>query len=198
MIMKRLFICVFAIMAFSGQIYAKDAYRDKEIGLSFPLKLAGFEFQGHHNYEKPGLGYSVRYQDDRLFKIDIYVYDNTYKDIGDGSSSKRVGDEFNSVLAIFPYLEKNGKYRNVKELKKGKKKYGTNGVEFLWAQYQYEQSPGEGVQYYGKRISNTYLTAKKGKFIKVRLTFKKNELNKREKDTKEFMKELSKMLNGSS
>ncbi len=44
-----------------------------------------------------------------VFKVDVHVYDNNLVDIGDGIGARRVTEEFDSVLATFPYMEKVGK-----------------------------------------------------------------------------------------
>ena len=197
--MKRLAIFFIIFMSICFQSYAIEPYRDDNIGVTFPSKLAGFNLVNNHMYEKDGCGgcgYSLRYQDESLFKADIYVYDSNFDDIGSGISSQRVSDEFKNILGVFPYLEGKGKYKNVEELEKGNKSYGTKRIEFLWAMFQYEQSPGEGVLYHGIRISNAYLTSKQGKFIKVRITFKKSELEKRQNEIGIFMNELSNLLGG--
>lgn len=194
---KRLFICAVCISLVVQVSHAKEAYRDQSIGIVFPEKLGSLTFQERHDYKEAGLGYSLRYHDERLFKVDIYVYDRTYQDIGSGIASERVKAEFNSVLMVLKYVEKMGKYQDVKELKRSKKVYGDNGVKFLWARYQYKQAPGKGVLYLGERISDTFLTSKKGKFVKVRITLKKVQLQEREEDIQEFMKQLANLFEGS-
>ena len=191
---KRVLFCLVMMMVVGVHLHAGDGYRDESIGLSFPQKLAGFDFQKHQAYDNPDLGYSVRYQDRKLFKIDIYVYDKGYKDIGEGISSKRVAPELKEVLDTIMYLEKKGIYRNVRQLSEGTGKYGAKDVQFVSFRCRYEQTPGKDVLYYGERISDTYLTARKGKFVKVRLTFVKEELAQREKDIKDFMDGLADLM----
>jgi hypothetical protein len=192
--MRNLIIFSVIFMMFGGSGHSQEAYFDEESALIFPMEIGKFDFQGQRNYEQPGLGYSLRYGDDNFFKVDIYVYDNTYKEIKDGISSKEVADEFNSAAANITSMEKLGYYENVEELYIGEAVFGQKGFKFLWAQFQYEQTPADEVQYFGKRISNTYLTAINGKFIKVRLTLKKKEQIARKGDIDSFMKDLSAVL----
>jgi hypothetical protein len=191
-------ICLFAVMVFGTQIQAEEAFHDKQSGLRFPKQMASLKFREHHKYDQAGLGYSVRYEDER-FKIDVYVYDLSLKDIGSGSSSKRVGAELANTVSVLHAFEKQGKYKNVKELQRGKKKFSKDAedVDFQWARYEYEQARSKDSRFRGVRISDTYLTAYKGKFVKVRLTFMKANLRKRDKDVEAFMKKLAQAMRGS-
>ena len=198
MIVKKLIVVLIVVLAFSAQAFAADGYKDEETGLVFPAELAGFQYWGFHEYPMPGLGYSVRYNADDTVKVDIYVYDMNHKVIENGIASARVIDQFNTVLGNLSYYEKKGTYLNLKELERGNKKYGPKGMEFLWARYQFEQSPGEGVVYHGERLSDTYLTGWKGKFIKVRLTLKKDAFDQRKESIEAFMQGLAGILDKST
>ncbi len=195
---KRVFIFVFISFLIVQVSHAKDAYKDKDLDIRFPETVASLRFLDKLDLKKPGLGYDVRYQDEALFiKVDIYVYDRTYEDIGSGISSERVKVEFNSILTVFPYFERMGYYKALKEVMRGQKHYRGSSVIFLWVRHQYRQILGKGVQYSGERISDTFLSAKGGKFLKVRMTLKKEQLEEREKDIEEFMKQLAKLIEGS-
>lgn len=195
--LKKIFICAACAFLLVQVSHAEEAYRDQSTGIVFPEKIGSLKFQERHEYKESGLGYKLRYQDERLFKVDIYIYDKTYQDIGSGIESEKVKAEFNEVLMVIRYMEKIGKYQDVKELKRTEKQYGHGGVRFLWARYQYKQTPGKDVLYHGERVSDTFLTAKNGKFIKVRLTLNKEQLRERKKDIQEFMKQLANLFEAS-
>ena len=70
-----------------------------EIG--FPIEIAGLINYGCHDYQEPGLGYSIRYQNNTLVKVDIYVYDKNLKGIGNRSVSDLVQKEFSEVIQYY-------------------------------------------------------------------------------------------------
>ena len=170
-------------------------YLDKQLGLRFPARMGEFKFQSRRTYGEPRLGYSIRYQDDSLFKVDIYVYDNNIKNIGSGIDSKKIRDEFVSVLSIFSYMQQLGKYKDVKVVEKGQKNLGK--TKYLWAQYEYKQVIGDGTLFTGSRLSDTYLVGKSGLFLKVRMTLKKDDSEKKKAAKDEFLKILGDLLESS-
>lgn len=171
-----------------------EPVKDDVLGVTFPERIGMFALQGREEFQEPGMGYSLRYHDEHLFKVNVYVYDNDLTDIGNGIDSKRVTEEFASVLSVFSIFEKMGKYKDVKRVDKGTTEYPHGSLQFLWSRCQYRQSAGEGVAYLGLRVSETYLSAKSGKFVKVRLTLKEEELNERQAEISGFMKHIGRIL----
>jgi hypothetical protein len=191
---------VYCLMEERASQYLNDfnislsAYFDQEIGLSFPLKLVNIDYQILQFYDEEGFGYSLRYGDGNNIKIDIYVYDYAENDIEDGISSQKTKDEFDKFYSMIGEMQTQGHYRNAIELHSGEKIFYAESMKYLWSQFQYEISPNDEVEYDGEVISNIYLTAFKGKFIKVRLTIKKEAQFDREADIEAFMNALSKLL----
>lgn len=165
--------------------------KDDVLGVTFPEQIGKLVFfPDPHEYATPGLGYSMRYQDDRLFKVDVYVYDNNLPDIGEGTNSKRVMDEFISVIQFFSTMIKMGLYHDFKNLDRGTTTYPPGSLQFVWHRCQYRQSEG----YLGLRVSETHLSAKSGKFIKVRLTLPEEEFTERQAEVSNFLKHLAEIL----
>ena len=183
---------ILSLLFTGATLKAKEGYFDKNLGLNFPAKLGSLEFIGQHTYESPSLGYSIRYQDNSLFKIDIYVYDKNLKNIGSGINSKVVKDEFLSTLNLFPTMEKMGHYKEIKVISKGEKKI--DGVSFLWAQYKYKHTQTDQAIYTGQRVSDTYIISMNNFFIKVRLTLKKEDTEKKKSIKDDFLKALAQLL----
>ena len=69
--------------------------------IEFPSEIAGLINYGCHDYQEPGLGYSIRYQNNTLVKVDIYVYDKNLKGIGNRSVSDLVQKEFSEVIQYY-------------------------------------------------------------------------------------------------
>lgn len=171
-----------------------ESFKDTDIHVTFPEKIGILVLRGQQQYPKKELGYSLRYSDGAFIKVDVYIYDNNLFNIGDGIDSQEVAEEFDRVLSVFPAMEKMGKYKNVKELDKGVISFLQGDRQFLWSRNQYSQLPGEETTYPDERISETYLTAKSGKFIKVRMTLIANKFKEKQKEMKDFMEELSEVL----
>jgi len=165
-----------------------STYFDEVLNFRFPPKLGSLKYESVHHYEQSGLGYSVRYQNNRLVKVDLYVYNKDKVNIGNGIN-KVVEEEFNEVIQVFGIFEDMGKYLEVEELEKGE--INIEGVYLLRAKHRYKQAPGERVAYYGYRISETYLTGVDGIFLKIRFTYKESEIETWESESFEFLKDLS-------
>lgn len=167
---------------------------DDALGVTFPERIGALDLQYRQAYEQPGLGYALRYEDAHLFKVDVYVYDLDLPDIGDGPDSERVEQEFESLLGNMAEMERLGKYEGVELVAQGRTSFPSGDLEFLWSRHRYRQLPGEDVAYLGPRISETYLSAKSGKFIKVRLTMKEEEYQDRLGEIDSFMRHVGGLL----
>ena len=190
----RILFNLLLLILISVPALGRDVFVDPDWGVAFPDSIASLTFGGKQQYEDPKFGYSLRYGNGELMKADIYIYDHGYTDIQEGASSKRVQTEFAEVIKGLWIMEKMGKYREVKELAKQTKSYGEQRREYLWARYAYQQAPGVGVLYYGDRISETFLTGARGKFFKVRITVKKEDLAKWEDISERFMEGVTGLL----
>lgn len=191
---KILALIVAICMICSAIAIGAETLMDNVLGVTFPERIGKLTFQGRREYQGPGLGYSMRYQDEHLFKVDVYVYDNNLPDIGDGVNSMRVKDEFVSAIKVFSLMEKIGKYKDVKNLDLSTTAYPQGSLQFLRHRCQYRQSADAGNVYLGLRISETYLSAKSGKFIKVRLTLPEGDFTERQSEISGFVMHLAKVL----
>ncbi len=173
---------------------ARAVFVDHEIGIAFPKSIASLTFEGREQYDPPELGYSLRYQGPSLIKADIYVYDKGYRDIPEGAASEAVRAEFAEVIEAIALMEARGAYREVEQLGTQMKSYGQRTREYLWARYGYQQTPGAGVVYEGDRISDTYLSGVRGKFVKIRMTVRKDRLTTLEELSDRFMDQVTRFL----
>lgn len=102
-------IRILALIAAIGMICSAipigaEYLKNDVLGGTFPEQIGKLTFQGRKDYQEPGLGYSMLYQDEHPFKVDVYVYDNNLPDIGEGTNSRRVIDEFASLIKVFSAL----------------------------------------------------------------------------------------------
>ena len=194
--MKRKILSLFAAigMICSGIAIGAEPFKDEVLEVTFPEKIGKLRLKRQQMYQEQGLGYSMRYEDEHLFKVDVYIYDKNLPDIGVGSNSMRVTDEFASVIKVFSMMEQTGKYKDVKNLDQGTTAHPQGSLQFLWHRCQYRQSAGEGVAYLGVRVSETYLSAKSGKFVKVRITLTEQEFKERQSEISGFVKHFATIL----
>ena len=171
LVFALLFLAALPLLA---ELPANAAFHDESIDLTFPPKLSDLDFAGKETYPLPELGYSIRYVLSNLVKLDIYAYDKGLPNISDGVSSAVVIDEFSQTVNALQALEDMGKIKNLKKLDEGirelKGKSGTN--TFLWARHTHEQCREDGVVSSDPRVSETYLTGFRNKFLKLRITYK--------------------------
>ncbi len=179
----------------------------------FGKKIGVLGFVERKDYEQKELGYSLRYESKDLLKANIYIYDLGITNLPEGIASQQVRKEMESVKAVVRQFEKSGYYRNVKELGGGERKFQNLKTRFLWARYSYQQSAGDtGAPTEGRitdavtgrripdssfnatRISDAFLLAKRGKFLKIRITTIQGDFAERERQIDQFMQEVARQL----
>lgn len=173
-------------------LYSKPAFYDEQINIAFSESIGQLELRGKKIFSDPGLGYSVRYEDRKnSAKLDIYIYDDNLSNIASGVQSKQVQYEFIRAIQVIEYFAAMRIYRKLSEIYRGKRIFC--GVEFLSAVHQYEKAQNQG--YMETKLSETFITGYKDKFIKVRFTYKKNDKEKwSQTNQKSFMNEFCKAL----
>jgi hypothetical protein len=172
------------------------AFTDQKIGLSFPRSVAGLNFEEHHPYPQEEMGYSVRYDNDDLMKVDIYVYNNGLADISTGHTGVDIIREVGNAEAGIRYYEERGAYRDVKKLDGGvyPPSAKDSDVAFQFSIYQYSQSARPGVAFTGVRASETFITGFKNHFIKVRVTYPKATSENSIKTRDQFLQQLADLI----
>ncbi len=97
-------------------------------------------------------------------------------------------------------------------MESGERKFQNLKTRFLWARYSYQQSADEAVAFTGSRITDTvtgtripdsftgtrisdaFLLAKRGKFLKIRITTIQEDFAERERQIDQFMQEVAQQL----
>lgn len=132
-------------------------------GIDFPRTLGGFELKSVNDLEKlsPGLGVSLNYNVPGVVAT-VYVYGATWGNIPDGADSPIIKKHFasvkNDVIKIHP---------DAKILDR-ESQFLVEGIPVLHSASQYI-SIVEGAR--KAEESHLYLTALKGNFVKVRITY---------------------------
>ena len=179
-------VLILTLMQFSADGGEPPVHLNKTLG--------NLKFVERTDYEQKELGYSLRYQTKDLLKADVYVYDLGIRNLPDGIASPEIRKEMENAKGVLRELEKMGKYKNVKELGNGERKFENLNTRFLWTRFSYEQSAGEGVAFTGARISETFLLAHRGRFLKVRITAKHADWVKHEPQIDQFIREIAQQL----
>lgn len=142
-----------------------NAFRDPDTGLQF-TDIEGFVRDKVHQYEQPGLGYSVDYDSQNGLRFTIYVYDFGLESIAEGPFTEPARAQMKRAVGdIFRAREK-GHYENVTTLWSGVIFLGDTDTspKMRKASFRLRRN---GQDY----VSQLYLTGFKNHFIKVRCSF---------------------------
>lgn len=142
-------------------------YAESIDGIDFPQTIAGFKLRSTIDNEKltPGLGVTLRYGAPGV-KISIFVYGHANLIIPDGIDSAITREHFANAREDIKNL-----YSDVQTLT-DEQRFVVNGIPLLHFAYQYTESkPGSRIVVF----SHLYFTAKKGNFIKIRVTYSSSD-----------------------
>ncbi|MFC1497356.1 hypothetical protein ACFLS1_02640 [Verrucomicrobiota bacterium] len=170
-------------------------HEDEDLGISYPETLAGMEFVQVCEYEDPRLGYSVRYQGQNLIKADIYVYDYGLMGIPNGCDNKPVKSESVSIGQAIKAMVKEDKYTRVQNVCTGFKPQ-KGPIRFIWNKYQFSHviEKDDDGDYGGVRLSEGLITGFNGKFVKIRLTYRKENSRIGTKTSNDVVNEVVDLL----
>lgn len=132
-------------------------------GIDFPSAPAGFELRSVIDNEKsnPGLGVTLFYNAPGV-KASVFVYDDSQPSIPDGVAGAAVRDQFATAVGHVKQF-----YPDAQSLAR-ETKVTIAGIPLLYTAFTYtEVQPGSRET----AMSHLYLTAYKGSFIKVRVTY---------------------------
>lgn len=134
-------------------------------GMDLPHTLAGFELNSVKDLEKlsPGLGVSLSYKFSGIVAT-VYVYDATLGNIPDGVDSPIIKKHFAMVKSDAIKVRPDAQIQILDR----ESQFLVEGIPVLHSAFQYT-SMVEGVR--KKDESHLYLTAIKGNFVKVRITY---------------------------
>lgn len=139
------------------------AHADVIGGINFPRNLDGFELRSVIDNEKsnPGLGVTLLYNAPGV-KVSVFVYDHSQSNIPEGIDSSIIHNEF---------AEARGNVRQAypdAQILVREARFLVAGIPILQSAFQYtEMRPGSR----DTVLSHLYLTARKGNFVKVRITY---------------------------
>ena len=202
MIKQILVVCLTLVLAAPVLAQPLDtAYREPNTGITFPAKLGSLQYRGVVDYAeqgRPDLGISVRYGlPGNPIRADIYLYDLKKKNLGTGTGSPEVNKIFQQAIGDIFSIEKMGAYKDVRKLSEGKTALttATGSLPLLHASFSYRQQPGPQVLYTGPQVSNLYLSAYKGYFLKIRFSYPDGPKQaEHEKALEQFLADLGKIL----
>jgi hypothetical protein len=164
-----------------------DSVPLKELGISLPKKLANFEYLGTKEFKPKALGYSVGYGNARC-QVTLYVYDFDQKGIPAGKDGQAVKDQLQRSVEDVRILEKQGRYKNVEQLKDTLPLSKTVLNTFAAAGFAFD--------FDGKRCkSYILLTGHSGYFVKVRVTQYVVDNQTNDEEMAAFLEAVEKKLN---
>ncbi len=170
-----------------------EPYQHPATGFVFPDHFAEMDKGKVTDYEKdhPGLGVSASY-DAPGITLTIYLYDMGMKSISSDLNSAVFTEHFEQVVGEVIQAENRGVYSSVMRLSEAEVFLSSTqtGPRALAASFSYVQNGRE-------RLSKLYLTGYKDHFLKVRFTYDKIVQIKGEKTLKQFLDELSMIIQDS-
>ena len=135
-----------------------------------PEEIGELRFLDRKDYDKPGLGFSLRYEGPGFLKADIYLYDLDQKDLPDGIDSPHAAAQMKEIDWVIREFERRGHYEDVERTESGTKSLGKDQIAFLWNRHRYRQNHPEHPDDSEPRISESFLRIEGGKFLKIRIT----------------------------
>ena len=147
-------------------------HRDPEAGFAFPQTLGGFTFQKLHQFPQKPLGYSLNYRGENRVVADVYVYDAGLSDIADGHMTDAVLAQFQSAKEHVAEAARRGHYADVspeRDIVFPPEEVVNAPGRWQSALFSYNLTPGGGRTV--PVMSEVYVRASKGRFVKVRMTF---------------------------
>ena len=176
-------LCLFCLHSLSAVQKAETEPNSKE--LVFNKKIGTLIKGETTDFEKksPGLGMSVGYNAPGI-TLTVYKYNMGLKKIAPDPSSEMLTKHFRAIQQNIYSLEKQGKYKSVKEIMTetadiGNKKKAHHTI------FEYIQT-GK------KRMSHMYLWANNNFFIKVRYTYDVERIDEAERNLELILRDLSK------
>jgi hypothetical protein len=172
---------------------AAEPYRHPATGLLFPDRFAAMEKAGIRDFERenPGFGTSVSYNAPGI-TVTIYLYTAGLKSVPSNLASPVMRRHFAEVVGeVIGAGKRGGYYSNVKKISEEEVSLGAPHAEprALLATFSYVQSGRE-------RLSKLYLMGYKNHFLKVRFTYDKSVRSGAEETHKQFLRELTTMIQG--
>lgn len=198
--MRKALLAVLALAVTADGLRAAEAqslpYREPSTGIVLPRVLGSMQGGSVSTYDRPEMGISVRYSAPGFLKADVYVYDGGMENLGTGIGSADIRPHFKELQDVLSIFEKQGKYKGVKKLGEQETSLVAGGkkIPALLARYEYSETPREGVDYAGKRVSCILLTAYKDNFLKLRFTFPEKDKKKGDELLKKLQADLGALL----
>jgi hypothetical protein len=175
------------ILALSALVGHAAPY-EKSIDVAFPDELGGLSFVGRHEFPIKELGVNLAYERD-LLRGSVFIYDANVRSIPDGIDNEVVRKHFATVIDEVKQLQTLGKVAAVNFVDPGPRtsRFPGCGPQFLSREYRMVLQEGLTL------ASFTYLTAVRGQFVKLRISYKLGSPHD-SKDVEHFVVELRKLL----
>lgn len=162
----RLRLTLLIVAALAWAVPAAADYLAPEIGVRFPDAIGGFQRSGEpYRYDRPGLGWSLRYNGPGGVRVDVYVYDAGQRGIGTGIASPAVVAQLAQAereMQAFYQQQRQPAQR----VGGGTETLGTPPRQTAWLTARYDVEQG------GRPMrSIVMVTGLRDHFIKIRATF---------------------------
>ncbi len=170
---------------------APTFFRHERTGLTVPPTLGRSKLLNVQNFEQkhPGAGHGLRFHVPGTEFATFFIYGSQDEKVPGDVRSGEVAREFRQATGAMKTLEERGVYSNVKETAQGERSLGDlqSSRDALYAEYAHTLKGTE-------MVSQTYLAPFAGHFIKLRFTYHSAKKSAAEKNIKEFLRGIDKIL----
>ncbi|WP_398496116.1 hypothetical protein [Variovorax sp.] len=182
----RSLILVFTMLCLPP--FASAAVFEDAIGVSFPDRVGGLQLQGRETFAQKALGSATRYRSDGHLLASTYVYTGGLSSIPEGTESAVVRKHFAQVIDEAKQMEAMGHASKVTvPATPGQvTQFAGCGPQFIWKAFEMDLD-GNLI------VSNTYLTAVRNNFVKLRISYPKTDITGRQSADR-FIEDIRKVL----
>jgi hypothetical protein len=184
-------VILLAACSLFAQETSSRSYLHSATGMEFPPALGEMQLSGIADYEEkhPGLGVALRYDDRKSVKVDVYIYNLQQSSIPDGIQSGEIRSHFRQCEGEIYVMEKRGQYQGVRKMADAFASLDTTPAvpAALWGHYSFVQDGTE-------RYSHLYLTVYHNHFVKLRITYPKQDEATASRTLDGFLKAVGKLF----
>jgi hypothetical protein len=186
---RRTLAAVALALAAGTPAPAQAGVREDDIGVTFPDRLGGLVLESRKTFADKALGDAVSYTAEGIIGS-IYVYDDGLAAIPDDLDSAVLRHEFDDVMRAVAASSRDDP-RWVAHLPAAgmqKTAWAGCGPQFLWEPY--------GLDAGARRLNSAaYLTAVRGRFVKLRLSYERGDTAAMAKSA-DFLAQVRAVLGG--
>ncbi|SMC27952.1 hypothetical protein SAMN02745857_03049 [Andreprevotia lacus DSM 23236] len=175
-----------AVAAPDGAANGVEVVAVPALDIQIPVQLGAMHFVEREQFEEAGMGESLSFAGPARVHVNVYVYDDGFNNIPDGTQNAAVREQFATVIeqarqALKQYADA-ARFPNSTQTSH----FAGCGPQFLWQQFEFDLKGQHNTSY-------TYLTGLHGQFVKLRISHPAQE-SEAPRQVEVFLQQLRKAL----